>query len=212
MQGCEMSGDKPDQSMFSREDESDDSLFYSVPRFETHIDDQTIAAITALYREYLVPGSAVLDLMSSWISHLPEEMAFGRVCGLGMNLEELRSNPRLDDYVVQDLNLDPVLPYADSSFDAVLIAVSVQYLIHPVEVFKSIGQVLKPGGSCIVSTSHRLFPTKAIRAFMVLPAAQRCALVAGFFNYTGLFEPAIVLDRSPPGTSDPLWVILAKKC
>ena len=206
-----MSRKQPEQSMFSREDESDDSLFYAVPRFEKHIDDQTIEAITTLYREYLVPGSVVLDLMSSWISHLPEEMEFERVCGLGMNLEELRRNPRLDDYVVQDLNADPGLPFPDSSFDAVLIAVSVQYLIRPVEVFGAIGRVLKPGGSCLVSTSHRLFPTKAIRAFMVLPAAQRCTLVASFFNYTGLFEAPVVLDRSPPGTADPLWVILARK-
>jgi SAM-dependent methyltransferase len=205
-----MSREKSNQSMFSREDESDDSLFYAEPRFEKHIDEQTIDAITDLYRQYLVPDSNVLDLMSSWISHLPEEMVFQKVCGLGMNLEELRRNPRLHDFVVQDLNLDPVLPYPESSFDAVLIAVSVQYLTKPVEVFKSIGRVLKPGGYCIVSTSHRLFPTKAIRAFMVLPATQRCALVASYFNYTGLFESPLVLDKSPEA-ADPLWVVLARK-
>jgi len=205
-----MHRNRDNASMFLREDESDDSLFYLAPRFEKHIDDETIDAITQAYREYLKPGSVVLDLMSSWISHLPENRVFGKVSGLGMNEDELATNSRLDDYVVQDLNNNPLLPYAENTFDAVLIAVSVQYLIRPVEVFKSIASVLKPGGICMVSTSHRIFPEKVIRAFTVLPASERCQLIASYFDFSLEFQTAEILDRSPQ-SADPLWIILARK-
>jgi len=196
-------------SMYRREDESADSFFYEKPRYEKHIDDATIEAITQVYREYLIPDSSILDLMSSWISHLPEEISFSRVSGLGMNVAELTKNPRLDDFLVHDLNENPVAPYAPNSFDAVLIAVSVQYLINPVEVFKSIAKILKPGGKCIVSLSHRLFPSKAIRAFLVLPAKERCELVRSYFDYACDFRDVTVLDRSPIN-ADPLWIVMAE--
>jgi ubiquinone/menaquinone biosynthesis C-methylase UbiE len=205
-----MNGIKDTNSMYLREDESDDSLFYVTPRFEKHIDDETIDAITRAYGEYLKPGSVVLDLMSSWISHLPENMHFEKVSGLGMNEEELKANKRLNDFVVHDLNRTPDLPYSSNQFDAVLIAVSIQYLIRPVEVFKSIGRVLKPDGVCMVSTSHRIFPSKVIRAFTLLPAAERCRLVASYFEFSGGFQPVDILDRSPL-SADPLWIIMARK-
>ena len=196
--------------MFARQDERDDAYFYELPRFETHIDDDTISAITAAYSEYLSAQSVILDLMSSWISHLPEQMPFAHVAGLGMNEQELQKNPRLDEYVVHDLNQQPELPYPDDRFDAVLIAVSVQYLIRPMSVFSSVARVLKPGGICMVCMSHRIFPEKVIRAFQVLPPAQRCELVASYFNHSGNFEQVEILDRSPQH-ADPLWIVMARK-
>ena len=197
-------------SMFRREDESPDSIFYELPRYEKHIDDATIDAITRFYRDNLAPDATILDLMSSWISHLPEDVQFAKVSGLGMNEAELRSNSRLDDYVVHDLNERHELPYAPNSFDAVLIAVSVQYLVTPVKVFKSIGTVLKPGGKCIVSMSHRVFPTKAVQAFLLLPPRERCNLVQSYFDNAGDFKQAVVNDRSP-SNADPLWIVMAEK-
>lgn len=197
-------------SMFRREDESRDSIFYALPRYEKHIDDATIDAITQIYRQYLTPDSTILDLMSSWISHLPEEIQFARVSGLGMNAAELESNSRLDDFVVHDLNERPEMPYPTNSFNAVLIAVSIQYLVRPVEVFKSIGSVLKPGGKCIVSLSHRVFPTKAVHAFLLLPPQERCKLVESYFHNAGDFKQVVVQDRSPV-KADPLWIVMAEK-
>ncbi len=120
---------------FDREDETDDARFYSNPRFVVHIDAETILALTQAYRELLPPGGVVLDLMSSRVSHLPEEVKFTRVTGLGMNEGELAKNPHLTDFVTHDLNREPELPFDDSSFDAVVNAVSIQYLTQPVEVF-----------------------------------------------------------------------------
>ncbi|MFP8871719.1 MAG: methyltransferase domain-containing protein [Myxococcota bacterium] len=131
---------------FERQDESADALFYSAPRLVVHIDDATIAALTQFYGETLTAGADVLDLMSSWVSHLPTQPPLGRVAGLGMNAQELAANPVLQDSVVHDLNADSRLPYDDESFDFVVNAVSVQYLKRPFEVFADIARVLRPGG------------------------------------------------------------------
>ncbi len=197
-------------AFFARLDESDDAAFYAAPRFVLHIDEATIAELTRWYGEVLAPGAEVLDLMSSWVSHLPEAAALplGRVVGLGMNAEELAANPRLAAFDVVDLNAAPRLPYPDRSFDAVLCAVSIQYLTRPVEVFAEAARVLRPGGRVAIATSHRCFPTKAIRAWHVLPPRDRLALIALYLERAGGFAPAELVDRSPPG-ADPLWIVTA---
>src|SRR5262245_50955432 len=146
---------------FQRVDESEDGAFYAAPRFVNHIDDTTIAALTSAYRDLVPAGSRVLDLMSSWVSHLPADVAYARVVGQGMSEAELARNPRLDETLVRDLNRDPELPWPDASFDAALCAVSVQYLTRPLEVFRSVRRVLTPGALYAVAISHRMFPTKA---------------------------------------------------
>jgi SAM-dependent methyltransferase len=191
-------------------DETSDAEFYLEPRLVTHIDDATIDSLTQVYRELLPAGGAVLDLMSSWISHLPPEVGYGRVAGLGMNAAELEHNPRLNDFAVHDLNQRPELPYADESFDAVINAVSIQYLVRPVEVYASVRRVLRPGGMAIIAMSHRCFPTKAILAWHATSPEDRVRLVQLYFEAAGGYEPAEFLDRSPAG-ADPLWVVMAKR-
>src|SRR5690606_16123502 len=121
---------------------SDDREFYDFDRFVTHIDDDAIAAVGALYSELGVNGR-VLDLMSSWVSHFDEAPAALTV--LGMNARELEANPQAVDRVVHDLNADPCLPFADGSFDDAVCCVSVDYLVRPIEVFREVGRVLVPG-------------------------------------------------------------------
>ena len=196
--------------LFQRIDESDDADFYRVARFVTHIDDATIRALTAAYRELVPAGAAVLDLMSSWVSHLPEDVAYPRVTGQGMNRDELEHNPRLTERIVHDLNRCPDLPFADETFDAVLNAVSVRYLTRPLEVFASVRRVLRPGGLAIVAISHRMFPTKAVAAWHALAAVDRPHLVRAYFEHSGGWDAPSVLDRSPAG-ADPLWVICARR-
>jgi SAM-dependent methyltransferase len=196
--------------LFRRIDESDDAEFYAWPRLVTHIDDATIAALTQLYRELLPAHGAVLDLMSSWISHLPPEVSYARVAGLGMNHEELANNPRLTEFVVHDLNAEPELPYADAAFDAAINAVSIQYLTRPVEVYASVRRVLKPGGLALIATSHRCFPTKAVLAWHTLSPQERIRLIQSYFEHAGGFAPAEIIDRSPLN-ADPLWVVTASR-
>jgi len=196
--------------LFRRLDESPDGEFYGIPRFVTHIDDATIAALTALYRERIPAGARVLDLMSSWVSHLPPDVEYACVAGLGMNAEELSRNARLTERVVQDLNVTPELPWPDGTFDAVVNAVSVQYLVRPVEVFAEVRRVLRPGGFHAVATSHRMFPTKAIAAWHALEPADRLRLICHYLELAGGYDPPRVLDRSPRD-ADPLWVVLASR-
>ena len=198
------------RELFQRLDESPDENFYREPRLVTHIDDATIAALTQVYRE-LVPAQAdVLDLMSSWVSHLPPDVDYGRVIGLGMNRVELAENPRLTSFLVHDLNRCPELPLVDATFDAVLNAVSIQYLTSPVEVFASVGRVLRAGGIHLVATSHRMFPTKAVAAWHSLAAGDRLRLIGTYFELAGGFEPPRLIDRSPRG-ADPLWIAVARR-
>jgi SAM-dependent methyltransferase len=191
--------------MFNRQDDSADEAFYSTPRMVNHIDDATINEITRFYRETLSPEDDLLDLMSSWVSHLPVDVTYRKVTGLGMNLDELNANARLDEALVHNLNKTPDLPFPDASFNAVMIVVSIQYLTRPFEVFEEIQRVLKPGGRCIVAMSHRLFPTKAIYAFQTLAPQDRVQLVKEYMRRSGLSEIEFI-DRSPE-KADPLWII-----
>lgn len=196
------------QEWFRRVDESPDAQFYAVPRLVTHIDDGAIAAVTQLYRERFPPGGAIVDLMSSWVSHLPAEMTYRRVVGLGMNAAELGANPRLETAVVHDLNADPTLPFADAEFDAGGICVSIDYLIHPVEVLRECGRVIRAGGPLVVTFSNRCFPTKVIAAWQMLDDEGHLTLVEQFFRTAGNWTAIERLDRSS-GYGDPLYAVVA---
>jgi SAM-dependent methyltransferase len=170
---------------FARIDEGDDAAFYAPPRLVTHIDDNAIAALTEFYARSLPAGGAVLDLMSSWVSHLPDEATYGEVVGHGMNREELAANTRLDRWFVQNLNRDPALPLADASFDAAICCVSVQYLQQPLKVFGDVRRTLRSGAPFIVSFSNRCFPTKAVEIWRSLDMRGHAALVKLYFERAG---------------------------
>lgn len=174
----------------SKLDESDDTYFYDLPRFVTHVDTAFIAQLTELYRQTLSPHARIFDMMSSWVSHLPPGMDFAEVVGHGMNEEELARNPQLDRYFVQNLNQKQLLPLEDNSFDAVLNTVSVQYLQYPEAVFAEIWRILKPEGVAIVSFSNRMFYQKAIQAWRDGSDASHVQLVCKYFESVTDFESA----------------------
>ena len=171
---------------FARLDEREDKLFYYQPRLVHHLDAQVRAQITELYARFLTPGMRVLDLMSSWVSHLPEQIDLD-VIGLGLGAEELKQNPRLRERVVHDLNREPELPFADTHFDAVLCTASIEYLINPDAVFRSVRRVLKPGAPFVVTFSERWFPPKAIQLWTLLHPFERLGLVFDYFRRSGHF-------------------------
>src|SRR5919107_6408006 len=197
------------EDAFRRTDEAPDEEFYRTPRLVTHIDDGAIAAVTQLYRELFPAGGEILDLMSSWISHLPPEVAYRRVIGLGMNEEELRQNPRLDGYVVQNLNTKPGLPFGEAEFDGAGVSVSIDYLTRPVEVLREVGRVLRVDAPLAITFSNRCFPTKAVEIWHRLDDAGHMQLVEDFFREAGNFEDVRALDRSPRRMfSDPLYAVV----
>jgi SAM-dependent methyltransferase len=196
--------------LFNRLDESPDELFYATPRFVAHIDEGAIAAVTELYREYFPPDGAILDLMSSWISHLPPEAGYREVVGIGMNQDELAANSRLATWRVQDLNQNPRLPFDDGRFDGAGICVSVDYLTQPIEVFRECGRVLRPGAPLVTTFSNRCFPTKIIAAWRVLDDRGHQDLVARYFVEAGNWSDVEILDRSPGAGSDPLYAVVGR--
>jgi SAM-dependent methyltransferase len=190
---------------FDKEDPSPDADFYNFPRFVTHIDDAAIAAVTQVYRERLPAGGAVLDLMSSWVSHLPEDVTYASVVGHGMNAEELAANPRLSRWFVQDLNVEPVLPLQDAAFDGACLCVSVQYLQRPVDVFRQVRRVLRPGSPFVVSFSNRCFPTKAVAIWRAFSGSDQQRLVGAYVRAAGF--AAVTNQAWTPLDGDPLWVV-----
>jgi SAM-dependent methyltransferase len=173
---------------FGRADESPDRQFYEQPRLVKHIDDTAIDIISRLYGKLIQPQSDVLDLMSSWISHLPEGLPLKSLTGLGMNQKELEANSQLSDYVIHDLNADPQMPFDNHAFDAVICTVSVEYLIHPFDVFVEITRILKPGGVFIVTSSNRWFAPKAINLWPELHEFERLGMVLEFFFKSGKYK------------------------
>jgi SAM-dependent methyltransferase len=198
---------------FARLDETPDSRFYSLPRKVVHIDDAAVLAVKQFLHDVMPRNGIVLDLLSSWRSHWPEELPKARLTGLGLNAEEMEDNPDLTDYVVHDANTNPSLPFEDNTFDAVMITVSIQYLTRPIEVFRDVNRILKPLGMFAVLFSNRMFPTKAIALWRVLNDQQHLQLVQRYFQHAGNFVDIEAHDRSPEsaGYTDPLYAVLGRK-
>jgi SAM-dependent methyltransferase len=191
---------------FTKSDRSADAAFYQKPRLVNHIDEAAVAALSAFYGMQLPPEGRILDLMSSWVSHLPPSIV-GDVTGHGMNADELAANPRLREWIVRDLNAQPTLPFDTGSFDAVLCCAGVQYLQQPDAVFAEVARVLRPGGACIVSFSNRCFPSKAVAVWRALDGAGHGELVTMYLQRTG-FERVATHVLCNGNTSDPLTAVI----
>lgn len=197
-----------------RIDDADDELFYSQPRFVVHIDDGAIATIGEIFARSLPQRSAVLlDVMSSWRSHLPSAIQPARVVGLGLNRAEMEDNPQLGEVVVHNLNREPRLPFDAVIFDGAMLTVSVQYLTHPIEVFADVGRVLKPGAPFVVSFSNRMFFTKAVALWTQASEPQRVALVQRYFQEAGRFEKMETFERGAAQSpaADPVYAVIGRR-
>jgi SAM-dependent methyltransferase len=127
-----------------------------------------------------------------------------------MNAQELAANPRLDAWLVHDLNVAPRLPFADVEFDAAACCVSIDYLVRPVEVLRDLARVLGPGAPLVVTFSNRRFPTKVIALWESLDDAGRGQLVAHYLREAAAWTDIAALDRSP-ATGDPLLAVVARR-
>lgn len=173
---------------FERADENEDGRFYERPRLVKHIDDAAIEVVAGIYGRLIPPGADVLDLMGSWTSHLPENLALKSLAVLGMNRDEMNANPRSSERRVHDLNLQPVLPFGAERFDVVICTVSVEYLIRPFEVFNEVARVLKRDGRFILTFSNRWFPPKVIRIWPELHEFERMGMVLEYFLNSGKYR------------------------
>jgi SAM-dependent methyltransferase len=174
------------------------------------IDEAAIAAITELHREIFPAGGAILDLMSGWVSHLPPEVPYRRVVGVGAHACVLAENPFLDEWRVQDLNRDPRLHFAAGEFDGAAICASIQHLTRPAELIREVGRVLKPGAPLVVAFSRRCLPAPAIGCWCLLDDTGHLCLVAQYFAQAGNWADIRCLDRTPPGGGDPVYAVVGR--
>jgi SAM-dependent methyltransferase len=200
-------------------DDSDDGLFYAEPRFVQHLDGAFRSRLTALYRQRIPAGTVVLDLMGSWVSHLPEDIAYAEVIGHGLNARELEANPRLDRHWVQNLNEDQSLPLADASVDAALIVAGWQYLQQPEAVAAELLRIVRPGGQLIVAFSNRMFFQKAPRIWTEGSDRERLTVVANVLMAQGWPLPEVIAEATRAegplgwlgGQGDPFLAVIAVK-
>jgi SAM-dependent methyltransferase len=200
-----------------RVDEGPDAQWYAEPRFVQHIDDGAIAALKSYYGSIIGPNDGVLDICSSWVSHLPENLKLQSMVGVGMNQQELARNAHLTRFFVKDLNTTPNLKeISNESTDVVICNVSVDYLIHPVSIFEEMHRVLRPGGSAHMAFSNRCFPTKVIGKWMEMNDEERRKWVGGYFwasgEWAGVEEVMLKEEkRGIFGHEDPMYVVRARK-
>lgn len=203
---------------FSRQDEADDANFYAMPRMVVHLDDKAVSLVKDIARRHMPPMHVrVLDLMSSFRSHLPEDRPYREVIGLGMNLSEMQANPQLTHSLVHDLNRDPQLPFSTGYFDVVINTASIQYLTQPVAVYREVARILRPSGVSIVIFSDRMFPTKAVRVWREGDDEDHIALVQEYHRLAGGFRN-VQTERYPGGSSswfrsaqDPLYAVIGTR-
>ena len=150
-------------SSFDRQksDISDDEIFYRQPRYVNHLSLSFRNRLTKLYSQYLKKQFIVLDLMSSWVSHLPANINYKKIIGHGLNELELKANKRLDQYWVQNLNKNQNIPLDTSYIDAGLIVAGWQYLQYPERISVELSRIIKPKAILIISFTNRAFWTKS---------------------------------------------------
>lgn len=192
---------------FQRADDLPDQIFYDAPRFCFHVDDKAVEALTAHYATAFKAWDkpAILDICASHVSHFPADIAdyAGKRVALGMNEEELARNEQVDEYVVKDLNAEPVLPFEDNSFDIVTNVVSIDYLTQPLAICKEVARVLKPGGQAMFALSNRCFPSKAVDIWLRTNDLEHVFVVGSYYHYSGAFQKPFAVEVSPNQATTP---------
>ena len=219
---------------FLRQDEDEDTDFYSSPRFVTHIDDNAIRLLREYYERNLPRKGRILDFCSSWISHFSPSLETAatedkkndreglQVIGMGMNAKELAANPILQSTILQDLNVSPQIPTRVGTLDAATCVVSIDYLTRPLDVLSSLRERMKPGGKVHLIISNRCFPTKAVGRWLRVGEQERLMMVGDYLWFSGWRDVEILTLSDGKGQAestglgsffgfsarvDPLWVV-----
>ena len=202
----------------NKSDISDDEIFYQQPRFVHHLSDSFRNRLTSLYSEYLLNHHIILDLMSSWVSHLPSNISYKKVIGHGMNEAELSSNERLDKFFVQNLNKKQNMPIEDSSVDVGLIVAGWQYLQYPEKVSLELSRVIKSDSLLIISFTNRAFWTKAPNIWTYSSEEKRIEYVTSVLTSNGWRIEKIFNEKTQDkklfgfysSESDPFFSVIAR--
>ena len=199
-------------------DITDDSIFYKHPRYVYHLSQSFRSRLTKLYSEYLFDHNVILDLMSSWVSHLPSKIRYKKVIGHGMNEAELNSNKRLDKFWLQNLNETQNMPIEDSSIDAGLIVAGWQYLQYPEKVALELSRIIKSNSPLIISFTNRAFWNKAPNIWTYSSEEKRIEYVHSVLTENGWSIENIINEKTHEEKlfgfysqdSDPFYSVIAR--
>ena len=180
----------------SKIDNNDDKIFYQQPRYVHHLSVSFRDRLAKLYSKYLCKDKIILDLMSSWVSHLPSNIKFKKVIGHGMNEAELKSNKRLDSYWIQDLNKTQRMPILDSIVDIGLIVAGWQYLQYPEKVSLELSRIIKRDSYLIISFTNRAFWTKSPNVWTNSTEEERIEYVISVLSDNGWIVEKIFNEKT----------------
>lgn len=200
--------------LFERTDESDDAQFFATARKLPLLDRAAIEAVGRFLADTLPEDGVLLDLMSGERSYLPRELRPKRVVRLGFSAEETKGNRWLDERLIHDLNRDPKLPFHDAEFDGVMLIAAMPYLKHPIEVFREVGRVLRPGAPFIVGILPRCIAEKAVKIWHRCETMrERMELGMAYFRFAGDFVDLLGVDLRPgaTGDADPVAAVVGRR-
>ena len=199
-------------------DETDDAIFYSEPRFVYHLDSNFRKCLKNVYKKEILKDSVVLDLMSSWDSYLPIKNEYKKIIGHGLNNQELTRNKALEEYWVQNFNLDQKIPLEDQSIDACLMVAAWQYLQYPELLVREISRILSSKGKFLISFSNRAFWHKSPNIWVNSNEEERIIYVRKVLVSNGFKEPRIIEKFTNQNNSllpffkvDPFYCVIASK-
>tara|TARA_B100000212_G_scaffold333634_1_gene303319 strand:- start:135 stop:773 length:639 start_codon:yes stop_codon:yes gene_type:complete len=198
-------------------DETNDSLFYSTPKFVYHLDSNFRKNLTELYEEEIDNNSSILDLMSSWDSYLPKKFQYKKVIGHGLNREELERNKVLNDYWIQNFNINQKIPLEDETIDYCLMVAAWQYLQYPEKITEEISRILNQNGKFIVAFSNRAFWHKAPNIWTYSNERERIEYVRNILVSNGFCDPKVIKKFTQPNSflpflnRDPFYCLISEK-
>ena len=198
-------------------DESNDSLFYSSPKFVYHLDSNFRQNLSKLYEEEIKNNSTVLDLMSSWDSYLPKNVNYKKVIGHGLNKEELEKNKAFDNYWVQNFNINQKIPLENETIDFCLMVAAWQYLQYPEKISEEIARILNHNGKFIIAFSNRAFWHKAPNIWTYSSEIERIEYVRDILVKNGFCEPRVIKKFTQENSflpflkRDPFYCVISEK-
>ena len=198
-------------------DETNDSEFYSTPKFVYHLDANFRKNLSALYKEQIQQNSVVLDLMSSWDSYLPVNLKYKKIIGHGLNKEELDRNKALENYWIQNFNLNQKIPLENETVDYCLMVAAWQYLQYPEKIAEEVARILSPTGKLIISFSNRAFWHKAPNIWTYSSEEERILYVRNILVANGFKEPNIIKKFTQENSFlpffkyDPFYCVISEK-
>ena len=198
-------------------DETNDSEFYSTPKFVYHLDTNFRKNLSKLYEEELENNCSVLDLMSSWDSYLPTNLKYKKVIGHGLNEEELKRNKAFDEYWIQNFNINKKIPLENETIDYCLMVAAWQYLQYPEKIAEEIARILNKNGKFIIAFSNRAFWHKSPNIWTYSNEMERIEYVRKILIANGFCEPKVIkkfTDKNsflPFLKHDPFYCVISMK-